>query len=59
MTLTADREEQNDELLALSGILDQAAFSHSESQSGENKGVIEESGRERLRGSCVSRKYYA
>jgi len=41
MTLTADREEQNDELLALSGILDQTAFSHSESQSGENKGVIE------------------
>jgi len=41
MTTNADREEQSDELLALSGILDQTSFSHSVSQCGENKGVIE------------------
>jgi len=41
MTTNADREEQSDELLALSGILDPTAFSHSVSQCGENKGVIE------------------
>eukprot|EP00090_Calanus_glacialis_P004158 TRINITY_DN13072_c0_g1_i1.p1 TRINITY_DN13072_c0_g1~~TRINITY_DN13072_c0_g1_i1.p1 ORF type:complete len:850 (+),score=253.12 TRINITY_DN13072_c0_g1_i1:36-2585(+) len=37
----ADREEQSDELLALSGILDTTAFSHSESQCGGHKGVLE------------------
>jgi len=37
----ADSEEQSDELLALSGILDTAAFSHSESQCGGHKGVLE------------------
>jgi len=37
----ADSEEQSDELLALSGILDTAAFSHSVSQCGGHKGVLE------------------
>jgi len=37
----ADREEQSDELLALSGILDTSAFSHSVSQCGGHKGVID------------------
>eukprot|EP00092_Neocalanus_flemingeri_P032850 GFUD01035727.1.p1 GENE.GFUD01035727.1~~GFUD01035727.1.p1 ORF type:complete len:851 (+),score=264.61 GFUD01035727.1:38-2590(+) len=41
----ADSEEQSDELLALSGILDTAAFSHSVSECGGHKGVLEVEGR--------------
>ena len=37
---SADIEEQNDEILALSGILETSAFSHSESKGGGHSGVM-------------------